>query len=403
MFKPLVEQIEINSIKRQPVSQTEREAAEYNVVFNKLPVQLESINENLFDNILFEHDNENIVYYITNEFQEFINEDLNFLLNEEILNEKKIIDTVIWKAAKFSIRFLSDKSLNEVLARYYSKNGKETKESKEILTWSRERKISKIRELSEKINFEDREKIIRKIYGTVGDRRINDLERKAERTSSSLRYLTLSLFYGSSLLLLPLNVSGQLIAMWITIAGMLFSFIIDVIRESNYWEEDKNKKYTAKFLTTSEIINQIKNKVVHENINNELQDLDYSNGKWKRIMLIIGLTGLVGFMPAVLSIFAILAGKSLSSIVLSKILGVSTEYQKKAMNKEMQKIFEIAKNDPQVKKIANLIKKELDSGNANKEVIKELNFQFKERLKEIKKSKKILKEEDLKKFTKEIE
>jgi hypothetical protein len=50
MFKPLIEQIEINSIKKQPVSQTEREAAEYNVVFNKLPVQLESINENLFDN-----------------------------------------------------------------------------------------------------------------------------------------------------------------------------------------------------------------------------------------------------------------------------------------------------------------------------------------------------------------
>jgi hypothetical protein len=119
----------------------------------------------------FDVDAENIksIEKLEEAFAEFLEEEINtvdkdyFLsLNEsEILNEGKILNWVRWKLAKFSLFFLSDKSLNDMLEAYYSdKDGKPTEKSNGVSKMSRKEKIKKVRELSEKLDTEEKNKII---------------------------------------------------------------------------------------------------------------------------------------------------------------------------------------------------------------------------------------------------
>jgi DNA-binding ferritin-like protein len=112
-----------------------------------------SVNEGL----LFSLD---LLSYIT---EDFSNTEKDFLLNlneSKNLNEGKMLDSIRWKLAKFSLRFLSDKSLNEFLEAYYSdKEGKSTEKSKAVSRMSRKEKINKLRDLSNSMSEEQKKKI----------------------------------------------------------------------------------------------------------------------------------------------------------------------------------------------------------------------------------------------------
>jgi hypothetical protein len=84
------------------------------------------------------------------------------VLNEsEILSEGKIMDWIRWKLAKFSLRFLSEKSTEELLMAYYSDSkGNPTEKSRAVATMSKKEKLNKIREISEKLPKEAKEKIL---------------------------------------------------------------------------------------------------------------------------------------------------------------------------------------------------------------------------------------------------
>jgi hypothetical protein len=111
---------------------------------------------------------ESIEKVLEEEFFEFLKEEMindkDFFssLNEsDSLNEGKILDWVRWKLAKFSLNFLSNNSLNDLLEAYYSnKEGNPTKESKAVSKMKRGEKIKKVKELAEKLPKENKDKIV---------------------------------------------------------------------------------------------------------------------------------------------------------------------------------------------------------------------------------------------------
>jgi hypothetical protein len=103
------------------------------------------------------------------EFISFLKEEMSHnekylfsnLTESEILNEGKILNWVRWKLAKFSIRFISDKSLEYILEAYYSdKNGNPTEKSKMVSLMSRKEKINKLRDVAESLPKDIKDKVI---------------------------------------------------------------------------------------------------------------------------------------------------------------------------------------------------------------------------------------------------
>lgn len=95
------------------------------------------------------------------EFLEFLREDPEFQnLNEDMLNEGKILDKIRWKLALFSLRFLREESLNNFLRAYYAdKNGNDTKLSREWLSRKKREKLKKVRELANSMKPEEKNKV----------------------------------------------------------------------------------------------------------------------------------------------------------------------------------------------------------------------------------------------------
>lgn len=82
-------------------------------------------------------------------------------LTEDVLQEGKITDSIRWKLAKFSLRFLKEKAINEFLLVYYSdKNNNPTEKGKEWVKKSKKEKVKKMRELADMLKDEDKQKVI---------------------------------------------------------------------------------------------------------------------------------------------------------------------------------------------------------------------------------------------------
>jgi golgin subfamily B member 1 len=108
---------------------------------------------------------------ITNESVELIEKELIFgdsldiilSLEEQAiqLNEANLFSWIKWKLALFSLRFLKEENINQILQAYYAeKDGKLGAKSKSVLTMSKKEKISILRNLAEKIPDKAKEKIL---------------------------------------------------------------------------------------------------------------------------------------------------------------------------------------------------------------------------------------------------
>jgi len=95
------------------------------------------------------------------EFKEYLNED-PLILTEDILNEGKILNKIRWKLALFSLRFLTETSINAFFIAYYAdkKTGEATDNGKEFCRKSKKEKLKKMRELANGMKEEDKQKII---------------------------------------------------------------------------------------------------------------------------------------------------------------------------------------------------------------------------------------------------
>ncbi len=98
---------------------------------------------------------------IIKEFLEYINFENNVFLQEEYICESKMGDAIRWKLAKFSLRFLTEESINSFLEAYYStKDGKPTKTSMEVKSLKKKEKVSKLRSIFDSAPQEVKDKII---------------------------------------------------------------------------------------------------------------------------------------------------------------------------------------------------------------------------------------------------
>ena len=95
------------------------------------------------------------------EFQEYLNED-PLILDEETLNEGVLLNKIRWKLALFSLRFLSNTSIDAFFIAYYAdkSTGKPTDKGKEFCRKSRKEKLAKMRELANGMKEEDKQKVI---------------------------------------------------------------------------------------------------------------------------------------------------------------------------------------------------------------------------------------------------
>ena len=81
-------------------------------------------------------------------------------LSEDILTEGKKLNALRWKLAKFSLRFLKEKSIDEFLAAYFSdKDGNPTERSAEWLRKKKKEKVKKIRDLADMLEQSEKDKI----------------------------------------------------------------------------------------------------------------------------------------------------------------------------------------------------------------------------------------------------
>jgi hypothetical protein len=83
--------------------------------------------------------------------------DLNESIELETITEGVILNTVRWKLAKFSLRFLKESAIDEFLKAYYTdRDGKLSPKGKEWLAKSKKEKIKKMKDLAD--NLKDEEK-----------------------------------------------------------------------------------------------------------------------------------------------------------------------------------------------------------------------------------------------------
>ena len=103
---------------------------------------------------------EQIDQYIVEQFRIYLQSE-GIELTEDMLQEGKILNSIRWKLAKFSLRFLKEKAIDEFLLAYYSdKNNKPTEKGKEWVKKSKKEKVKKMRELADMLKDEDKQKVI---------------------------------------------------------------------------------------------------------------------------------------------------------------------------------------------------------------------------------------------------
>jgi chromosome segregation ATPase len=94
-------------------------------------------------------------------------------LTEEQLNENKFFDMVKWKLAKFSLRFVRDDSLNQILQAYYSdKSGNPTEKSKSVKTMSKKQKLEVLTRLADNIPEEQKRRITNSVPANALSKKI---------------------------------------------------------------------------------------------------------------------------------------------------------------------------------------------------------------------------------------
>ena len=97
---------------------------------------------------------------IQEEWEDFLKENSEDL-NEEALDEGKILNKIRWKLALFSLRFLKETSINDFFIAYYAdKKGNPTKEGVEFCKRKKKEKIKRMRELANNLSEETKNKII---------------------------------------------------------------------------------------------------------------------------------------------------------------------------------------------------------------------------------------------------
>jgi hypothetical protein len=125
---------------------------------------------------------------------------------------------------------------------------------------------------------------------------------------------------------------------------------------------------------------------------------DYSNGKWRKILSAIGnaaigaayaTAGITAASVAATTGFWLYAGQVIlffliagtyGLVIKALLLGTDNALRR---NPKMKKLFSLAMSDSRSKDIINDIKKELDTGKADKEKIKYLKKELISRLKEL--------------------
>ena len=95
------------------------------------------------------------------EFKDFLNEE-PIILGEDILTEGKILNKIRWKLALFSLRFLTETSINAFFIAYYAnkETGEATEKGREFCRKPRKEKLAKMRELANGMKEEDKNKVI---------------------------------------------------------------------------------------------------------------------------------------------------------------------------------------------------------------------------------------------------
>jgi hypothetical protein len=88
------------------------------------------------------------------EFEIFLKKE-GLILNEGNLNEGELTKEIKWKLLKFSVRFLSEDSLDEILKAKYSKDQDKVNE---ILKSSKKEKVSMVRTILDDVPYEQRSK-----------------------------------------------------------------------------------------------------------------------------------------------------------------------------------------------------------------------------------------------------
>jgi chromosome segregation ATPase len=108
-------------------------------------------------------------------------------LTEEQLNENKFFDMVKWKLAKFSLKFVRDDSLNQILQAYYSdKNGNPTEKSKSVKDMSKKQKLEVLTRLADNIPDEQKRKIMNSVPANTLSKKIKKENIVALGTSATV-------------------------------------------------------------------------------------------------------------------------------------------------------------------------------------------------------------------------
>lgn len=97
---------------------------------------------------------------IQEKWEQFLKENSEDL-NEETLDEGKILNKIRWKLALFSLRFLKETSINDFFMAYYAdKEGNPTKEGTEFCKKKKSEKLNRMRELAYGLDEGIKEKVI---------------------------------------------------------------------------------------------------------------------------------------------------------------------------------------------------------------------------------------------------
>ena len=155
MFSPISDRITVVRIKDKPLTESEIVEVTKQLIFSE-----SKIEEPLKDGSSLFNESE-IGLLLSEEFKNYIITEDPLTLEEDALNEGKIINAIRWKLAKFSLRFLKESSINDFFMAYYSnEKGEPTQKGKEYCKKSKKEKVKRMRELAEEMKQSDKDKVI---------------------------------------------------------------------------------------------------------------------------------------------------------------------------------------------------------------------------------------------------
>lgn len=150
---------------------------------------LDKINKSFKEEQDDDIEDDEVEQVLLKEFEEFINEfEFEEILDEEKLSREERIANHKWKLILFSLRFLKEKSITDILKAYYSDSeGNETDETIRLKDLSKKEKLNMLRALVDRrIVGDERQKILNNTaVNAIGKAGTNDITQGAATMAGS--------------------------------------------------------------------------------------------------------------------------------------------------------------------------------------------------------------------------